>query len=509
MPAIATPFTVGGISPTATGILFWILIVLAGSAWSQNEEGRASLVFGGAPVVAAIVLGGPTAGAWVALLGTTELREIRGGVPWYGVLANHAMQVVPAILGGLVYLAVGGSQTVGPPPAVPTAAAAATFCCCNAAMALALLWTRTGRGPAEALGIPWASLRNWMVAWSAIGWLVSLTYQVVWWSPLALVAANASSAASLNASQSGWLLRHHQLTDLPNGRSLSERAADLRRTERTGLCVFYIDLDGFKAVNDTYGHDVGDDVLREVGLRFRGAKRGDDFLAHLHGDEFVLLAQGIRSELEAVEVIGRLEDCLSRPVEHAVGSITVGASVGFRLVTDAEALDAALREADRNMAVAKTARVAASGTAGRQSMRGEPAFARLTVIETRPNPRCWAPRPRARAGYQPSYSKPILSWTSYWTISPSSIWAVDFTTSMERMLRTVFEAVATAWRAASLQDRGLVPTISLMMITPTGSSWLLGPTQHRALGQRSFPWHQVRRRQGARRGRRLTGDQFA
>src|SRR6185436_3212746 len=68
---------------------------------------------------------------------------------------------------------------------------------------------------------------------------------------------------------------------------------------------------------------------------------------------------------------------------------------------------------------------------------------------------------------QPSYSKPILSSTRYSTISPSSTTADDFTTSTVWMLRTVFDAVATACRAASLHDRGLVPTISRMMITPT------------------------------------------
>src|SRR5690242_20052183 len=78
---------------------------------------------------------------------------------------------------------------------------------------------------------------------------------------------------------------------------------------------------------------------------------------------------------------------------------------------------------------------------------------------------------RLRAGVgprdQPSYSNPIFSSTRYSTISPSSIRAVDFTTSIVRMLRTVFEAVATAWRAASDHDLGLDPTISRMMITPT------------------------------------------
>src|SRR4029077_15342360 len=72
----------------------------------------------------------------------------------------------------------------------------------------------------------------------------------------------------------------------------------------------------------------------------------------------------------------------------------------------------------------------------------------------------------SRGRGQPSYSKPILSSTRYSTISLSSTIALDFTTSTVRMLRTVFEAVATATRAASDHERGLVPTISRMMITP-------------------------------------------
>src|SRR4051794_24054952 len=70
---------------------------------------------------------------------------------------------------------------------------------------------------------------------------------------------------------------------------------------------------------------------------------------------------------------------------------------------------------------------------------------------------------------QPSYSKPILTSTRYSTISPSRTTAVDFTTSTVCMLRTVFDAVATACRAASLHDLGLVPTISRMMMTPTAT----------------------------------------
>ena len=56
-----------------------------------------------APIVAAIVLGGPAVGGWVAALGTTEMRELRGRIPWYGSLANHAGLTLPAIVAGVVY----------------------------------------------------------------------------------------------------------------------------------------------------------------------------------------------------------------------------------------------------------------------------------------------------------------------------------------------------------------------------------------------------------------------
>ena len=80
---------------------------------------------------------------------------------------------------------------------------------------------------------------------------------------------------------------------------------------------------------------------------------------------------------------------------------------------------------------------------------------------------------------QPSYSKPILTSTRYSTISPSSTTALDFTTSTVWMLRTVFEAVATAYAAASLHDCGLVPTISRMMMTPTVAPLLARPRRQR------------------------------
>ena len=193
---IATPFSIGGLQPTVTGIALWIALAIMGSAWSKKEEDRATVLLANAPIIAAVVLGGPTAAAWVALVGTFELRELRGGVPWYGMLANHALLVVPAVLSGVASTAIVGGQVDAAATASATAVAAIVFAGSNTSMTLALLWSRTGRRPSEALGMPWVGFGSFVVAESALAWLVSLTYHIAWWSPLALVVANTSTAAS-------------------------------------------------------------------------------------------------------------------------------------------------------------------------------------------------------------------------------------------------------------------------------------------------------------------------
>src|SRR5712691_1496342 len=79
--AIAAPFTIGSIDPVAIGIAIWILVGLATSSRSVSDEGRVTLLYGVGPIVGAWALGGPAAGVWVALLGTFELRELRGDIP--------------------------------------------------------------------------------------------------------------------------------------------------------------------------------------------------------------------------------------------------------------------------------------------------------------------------------------------------------------------------------------------------------------------------------------------
>ena len=84
----------------AAGLVFWTLITLFAGALPVRMPRGTLVSVAIAPIIAAMALGGPVAAGWVALVGTTELREIRGRVPWYGTAANHAGVVLPAIIGG-------------------------------------------------------------------------------------------------------------------------------------------------------------------------------------------------------------------------------------------------------------------------------------------------------------------------------------------------------------------------------------------------------------------------
>jgi len=84
------------------GLGFWIVVTLFASALPVRMPGGLLVAVSIAPCIAAMALGGPAAGALVALVGTTEMREVRGRIPWFGTLANHAGIVIPAVVGGIV-----------------------------------------------------------------------------------------------------------------------------------------------------------------------------------------------------------------------------------------------------------------------------------------------------------------------------------------------------------------------------------------------------------------------
>jgi diguanylate cyclase (GGDEF)-like protein/PAS domain S-box-containing protein len=150
------------------------------------------------------------------------------------------------------------------------------------------------------------------------------------------------------------------LTGLPNRLLLADRLDQaMASNQRSGklLAICFMDLDGFKQVNDLYGHEVGDALLREVGDRLQGLLRGSDTVARLGGDEFVMLLSSLESEEECSQALDRVLKIVATP--YALPGdrlIEISSSVGVTLyppdVADADTL---LRHADQAMYAAKQA----------------------------------------------------------------------------------------------------------------------------------------------------------
>jgi diguanylate cyclase (GGDEF)-like protein len=146
------------------------------------------------------------------------------------------------------------------------------------------------------------------------------------------------------------------LTGLLNRRGLDDvlpgaltRVSSVRR-----LAIFVLDLDGFKAVNDRHGHDVGDELLRAVAQRLRACMRGGDAVARLGGDEFVVMAEGLYTEVLAEELGLKLLEAFRTPFALSQHTCSVGATIGYALApTDASDARALLKAADSAMYVGK------------------------------------------------------------------------------------------------------------------------------------------------------------
>jgi diguanylate cyclase (GGDEF)-like protein/PAS domain S-box-containing protein len=152
------------------------------------------------------------------------------------------------------------------------------------------------------------------------------------------------------------MARHDALTGLPNRvffREQLERALiDSRHGARAA--VLYLDLDGFKAVNDTLGHPAGDALLRQVGERLQQCVRGSDMVARFGGDEFAIIQTSIRSNEDADELARRIVVVLSEPFELDGQQVAIGTSIGVAFVPeDGGSPDELLKAADMALYRAK------------------------------------------------------------------------------------------------------------------------------------------------------------
>jgi diguanylate cyclase (GGDEF)-like protein/PAS domain S-box-containing protein len=129
-----------------------------------------------------------------------------------------------------------------------------------------------------------------------------------------------------------YMAHHDALTNLPNRALFSDRLqqglAQAKR-DKTRLAVMFLDLDKFKPVNDTYGHAVGDQLLKEVATRLQKCMRESDTVSRIGGDEFVVLLPTIEVELDAMRVAEKILHVLNQPFELAGHSLHISGSIGI------------------------------------------------------------------------------------------------------------------------------------------------------------------------------------
>jgi diguanylate cyclase (GGDEF)-like protein len=172
----------------------------------------------------------------------------------------------------------------------------------------------------------------------------------------ALLLRALSAVHSHSAIQRGlrYQATHDALTGLPNRVLLTERVSELlsdRRRRERGVWLLFLDLDGFKLVNDHWGHEIGDALLVEVSRRLRRLAAPECTVARISGDEFVVAGPGPLSD--ATQLAQRLQGELARPIEIPGIELIIGGSIGIAGSSDQLTADDLLRDADLAMYRAK------------------------------------------------------------------------------------------------------------------------------------------------------------
>jgi|RhiMethySRZTD1v2_1073278.scaffolds.fasta_scaffold81048_2 putative nucleotidyltransferase with HDIG domain len=188
--AIALPPPEGQVATPGAillGMAFWTVLTVISSALPVQMPRGTQQAVSFAPILAATFLGGPAVGGWVAAIGTTELRELRGRVPWYGTLANHAAAVAPAIGAGIAYeavLAVGGRSPESVSIFIAAMVGGAVYYGLNEIITSAFVALRTGRSFPIVVVDGWRSSAVNNLALVPLAWLMALVFELTWWATL-------------------------------------------------------------------------------------------------------------------------------------------------------------------------------------------------------------------------------------------------------------------------------------------------------------------------------------
>jgi diguanylate cyclase (GGDEF)-like protein len=339
---LRSDIAIGGLDGSvsgAAGVAVWILYALAGGTrMLRDPGGHATLTFHLPFIAAATILGGPVAGAWVAALGTVDLRELREA-PWYGVLANHASLILAAFAGGLVFegaLNLTGAAGVGATLVVLLVAGlagTAVLAVVSALLAAGVVVLRDGLEPSDTLALMNHSFRRTAVAETILGWVFVVVWVAAgWWAPALLTVVVLTL---WRASADAEALDHDALTGVLSRGAFARRAAEAADRARRGVdgsAYLFLDLDGFKTVNDgPRSHHTGDQVLAAVGDRLQRSVRVTDAVGRRGGDEFMVLFNGVHDEPTAVGLAERILAAVTAPVTTDDGPKQVGVSIGVAL----------------------------------------------------------------------------------------------------------------------------------------------------------------------------------
>jgi diguanylate cyclase (GGDEF)-like protein len=150
-----------------------------------------------------------------------------------------------------------------------------------------------------------------------------------------------------------FMANHDALTGLPGLRLCRERMEHAfveSRIKQQNIGVMFIDLDGFKAVNDTFGHEFGDEVLKGTAGRIKSCLRETDTVARIGGDEFIVILPVVSNKTDVEIIANNLNAVISQSMPIADQSITISASIGITIYTVDDAnLKELIRSADRAM----------------------------------------------------------------------------------------------------------------------------------------------------------------
>ena len=169
-----------------------------------------------------------------------------------------------------------------------------------------------------------------------------------------------SAAAQADNEKLRHLAQHDPLTGLPNRISMRERLAlalEISKRNRKKLAVMLVDLDGFKRLNDSRGHIVGDHALTSIAARLRSSVRASDTVARYGGDEFVVLAGELARAADAAHIAEKIADMVAVPMPVDGATERVGCSIGISVYPDdARTAEELVAHADRAMYAAKSDR---------------------------------------------------------------------------------------------------------------------------------------------------------